>query len=144
MGGDYERKRQLSFLGHRCFFKSRTFLAEEKGMENRYPASPSPNSSLAPWHRAWQDEEHRFCRPCPFPTFLARLVYPKCLQVPNTRAFVLRVGGVLLCLSQDLGEGQLHVLVHRLQQEVPAPQVKARQKGGCQEEPVTYPLPSVL
>lgn len=82
--------------------------------------------------------------PAPFPTFLASLVYPKCLQVPNTRAFVLRVGGVLLCLSQDLGEGQLHVLVHRLQQEVPAPQVKARQKEGCQEETVTYPLPSVL
>lgn len=31
--------------------------------------------------------------------FLASLVYPKCLQVPNTRAFILRVRGVLLCLS---------------------------------------------
>lgn len=69
---------------------------------------------------------------------------PKCFQVPNTRAFILRIRGVLLCLSQDLGEGQLHVLVHCLQQEVPAPQLKARQREGCQEETMTYPPPSVL
>lgn len=70
-------------------------------------------------------------------------MYPKSLQVPNTRAFILRIRGVLLCLSQNLGEGQLHVLVHCLQQEVSVPQVKARQREGCQEETM-YDLPSAI
>lgn len=50
--------------------------------------------------------------------FLAGLMYPQGLQVPNTRALILRIRGVFLGLTQNLGEGQLHMLVHCLQQEV--------------------------
>lgn len=40
------------------------------------------------------------------------------LQIADTRAFILGIGRVLLGLPQYLGEGQLHVLVYCLQQEV--------------------------
>lgn len=53
----------------------------------------------------------------------------KGLQIADTRAFILRIRGVLLCLSKDLGESQLHVLIYCLQQEVPGPQAQARQRG---------------
>lgn len=46
-------------------------------------------------------------------------MYAKCLQISDTRALVLGIGRVLLGLPQDLGEGQLHMLVYCFQQEVP-------------------------
>lgn len=57
-------------------------------------------------------------------TFLACLVDPKCLQIPNTRTLILRIGRVLLGLSQNFWKGQLHMLVYCFQQEVPEQQVR--------------------
>lgn len=66
-------------------------------------------------------------------------MYSEGLKVADTRAFILGIRGALLCLSEDLGESQLHVLIYCLQQEVPGPQ--ARQKEGCQEDTIIYLLP---
>lgn len=69
-------------------------------------------------------------------------MYSKGLKVADTRAFILGIRGALLCLSEDLGESQLHVLIYCLQQEVPGPQVQARQREGCQEDTIIYLLPT--
>lgn len=57
-------------------------------------------------------------------------MYSEGLQVADTSAFILRIRGALLCLSEDLGERQLHVLIYCLQQEVPGPQVQGTEKRG--------------
>lgn len=62
-------------------------------------------------------------------TFLACLMYTKCLQIPDTRTLILGIGRVLLSLPQNFWKGQLHMLVYCFQQEVPEQKVGKTQRS---------------